>query len=182
MSLGSRLTIITGSQGAGKTGFCLKVVDCVHRQKIDVAGVISPAEFDGDKKVGIGVIDLRSGERHLLAVLRTAGDAGIGTIRWNFDREILKWGNQVLASAVPCDLLIVDELGPLEFERGEGWLAGLSVLDSRDYQAGLVVIRPELLDQALQRWPAAAVLNIHNPQQIGQLAENWLKSSSLAKS
>lgn len=182
MTPGSRLTIITGSQSAGKTAFCLKLMDLALKQKIDVAGVISPAEFKGDDKVGIGVIDLRSGERHSLAVLRRAGAAGISTIRWNFDSEILEWGNQVLASAVPCDLLIVDELGPLEFDRGEGWLAGLRILDSEDYKAGLVVIRPELLDKALQRWPAAWVLKINHPQGIGQLAENWLKSSGFEKS
>jgi nucleoside-triphosphatase THEP1 len=29
----------------------------------------------------------------------------------------------MLKSATPCDLLVVDELGPLEFERREGWPA-----------------------------------------------------------
>lgn len=28
---------------------------------------------------------------------------------------VLDWGNQLLAQAVPCDILFVDEMGPLEF-------------------------------------------------------------------
>ncbi len=55
----------------------------------------------------------------------------------------------MLESATPCDLLIVDELGPLEFERNEGWPAGLAAIDSAAYKVGVVVIRPELLAPGL---------------------------------
>ena len=37
------------------------------------------------------------------------------------DAEVLAWGTRILQQATPCDLLVVDELGPLKFERGEGW-------------------------------------------------------------
>jgi hypothetical protein len=53
----------------------------------------------------------------------------------------------------------------LEFERGEGWQAGLAAIDAGDYRLGVVVIRPELLDQARQRWPAARVIEISGVEQ-----------------
>jgi hypothetical protein len=50
-------------------------------------------------------------------------------------------------------VLIVDELGVREIERRQGWLAGLCAIDAGDYRWGVVIIRPELLSVALQRWP-----------------------------
>ena len=63
-----------------------------------------------------------------------------------------------------CDLLIVDELGPIELERGEGWQNGIAALNSGEYQAAVVVIRPELLDAASQLWPNASLITIQNNQ------------------
>lgn len=64
---------------------------------------------------------------------------------------------------MPCDLLIVDELGPLEFNRGEGWIAGLTAVDSGSYQSALVVIRPSLLKMAYQRWEVSQVFDLNDP-------------------
>jgi hypothetical protein len=82
-----------------------------------------------------------------------------------------------LAHSTPCDVLIVDELGVLEFERHQGWLAGLSAIDSGDYQLGLVVIRPELLQQAQQRWSSARVIEISGVDQAARTAERVLRDA-----
>jgi len=83
---------------------------------------------------------------------------------WIFDQIALAWGNQVLKTVIPCDMLIVDELGPLEFEAGVGWSSGLQALDSRSYQVGLVTIRPEMLKVARQRWPFAGVVDMESAE------------------
>jgi nucleoside-triphosphatase THEP1 len=127
-----------------------------------VSGILSPAVFEAGQKTGIEAIDLRTGQRRLLAVRRQAGQTRteFHTDRWHFDAEVMAWGDTVLQSAAPCDLLVVDELGPLEFERGAGWQAGLAALDSGQYRGAVVIIRPELLQTACQRWPAAHVIRI----------------------
>ncbi len=158
MSAGGRLILITGPIGAGKTAFCLAAVDWAHAHDWRVAGLVSPPVFENGVKIGIDAVDLRGGQRRRLARLRTgADDAAIATSGWSFDPEALQWGNEVLRDAPPCDLLVVDELGPLEFERGQGWTAGLSALDSRLYRLELATIRPELLAQARRRWSDAQV-------------------------
>jgi nucleoside-triphosphatase THEP1 len=81
-----------------------------------------------------------------------------------YDQTVLVWVNQVLAAAVPCDMLAVDELGPLEFEFSQGWSAGLTALDSRNYRVGLVTIRPELLSAARSRWHFAGVVDMDSPE------------------
>ncbi len=141
--------------------------------QFDVAGVLSPARFERGVKVGIDVLDLRSGELRRLAHLRTMETAsdvtGVVTQRWRFDAAALAWANQVLATATPCDLLVVDELGPLELEQERGWTAALATIDTRAFDMALVVVRKSLLERAMLRWPNADVLKITN-QMISESA------------
>jgi len=173
-----KLIIVTGERGAGKTTFCARWIDLARSSGRDVAGVLSPAVIANDQKLAIDAIDLRSMRRQRLATFNPAADDP-RELHWRFDADVLAWGNVVLAESTPADILIVDELGVLEFERGQGWLAGLNVLDSGDYRLGLVVIRPELLQQAQRRWPLAQVITIENVQQARAEADRlWRETSS----
>ncbi len=120
--------LVTGERDAGKTVFCRALVEAVRALPGPpaVAGVVSPRVYEGGEQVGIDVEDLRTGRRRRLATLRSPGEPALSeaTKLWRFDEEALAWGNEVLRSATPCDLLVVDELGPLEFEEGRGWLGG----------------------------------------------------------
>ncbi len=98
-------------------------------------------------------MNVESREQRHLAVLRGSKTTGIYTTKWQFDQESIQWGAEILLKAVPCDLLFVDELGPLEFEHGKGWQSGLQAINSRAYSLAITVIRPKLIDTALQHWP-----------------------------
>lgn len=156
--------LVTGERGTGKTTFCRALVQAVRArpEQPDVAGVISPGVYEGGEQVGIDAEDLRTGRRRRLASLRAAGEPALSaaTKLWRFDSEALAWGNEVLRSATPCGLLVVDELGPLEFEEGRGWLAGLAAVDSGAFPAAVVVVRPRLLPDARRRWPEAEVVEV----------------------
>jgi hypothetical protein len=152
--------LVTGERGAGKTLFCRALVEAARAlpEPPEVAGVLSPRVYEAGEQVGIDAMDLRTGEHRRLASRRAAGEAARSpaTKLWRFDPEALAWGNEVLVGAVPCGLLVVDELGPLEFEEGGGWPAGLAAMDSGAYAAAAAVVRPRLLGVALRRWPDAA--------------------------
>ena len=60
----------------------------------------------------------------------------------------------------PCDIVVIDELGPLEFIRGEGFEEGMRIVDDKRFHEMYVVVRPELVSQALKRWPWAEVLDV----------------------
>jgi nucleoside-triphosphatase THEP1 len=153
------LLILTGARGAGKSAFCERLAETARSEGRTVAGVLSRAVLAGGRKTGIEVEDLRSGERKSLATETAQGTSPRGP-RWDFDEEALAWGDAALAASVPCDLLVVDELGPLEFDRGHGWQAGFAALDSGDYALAVVVVRPELLARARERWPGAETLDV----------------------
>lgn len=159
------LFLITGYRGSGKTSFCRKMVAAAREAGWKTAGLLSNPVFEEGVRTAIEVEDLRSGETRTLATRAQTPEAGTpGARHWKFDDSALDWGDAVLAAAAPCDLLVVDELGPLEFERGEGWQSGLEAVDSRQYAIAFVVIRSELLGDALARWDEAHLVEIDTPE------------------
>ncbi len=161
---GPHLFLITGLSGAGKTTWCGEVVQRARARGLRVAGLWSPAVLADGRKIGIDMVDLHTLERRRLANLRGKEATAVSTIQWAFDEAVIAWGNAVLAHLPESDLLVIDELGPLEFMRGEGLLAGLQVIDNGRYRVACVVIRPSLLPEAQARWPHAHIINpVPNP-------------------
>lgn len=138
------VVLLTGERGVGKTHLCQRVVREAHERGYSCAGVFSPPVLvDGDK-VGISLVDAATGEERTLAT----ADRSPGQVRWGkyrFVSSTLEWGATALTKATPCDLLVVDELGPLELELGQGLVDALDVLSDGGYSLALVVVRPELV-------------------------------------
>jgi nucleoside-triphosphatase THEP1 len=146
----SRIVLLTGGRRLGKSTVCRKTVELAQQRGYTCGGILTLAH-QGVRDV----VDVHSGRRRRL----TTTDAGpsVSQGRFRFDPETLSWGNEVLVEAVPCELLVVDELGPLEVERGKGWVAALDVLRTGDYVLALLVVRPELIGQVQGRLPACSL-------------------------
>ena len=167
-----KIYLLTGEIQSGKTNLCLDIIKIAGEEGIRLGGVISPGVFLKRQKTGIDVLDIRSGERRRLADNLGEGSPDLTTRRWAFRLDAVSWGNQILKNAIPCDLLVIDELGPLEFNRGEGWVNGFETVASGDYAAALLVIRPSLLDEARQRWDVDKIINLDDrdqPQPSGEV-------------
>ena len=186
------LLIITGWRGVGKTTLCRLLAETVsgwgdfpqpekgrNNRSWQVAGLLSPAVIVKGEKVAIDAVNLRSGEKRRLATHTAIPHQGTAMLDWAFDPAVLDWGNQVLRQAVPCDLLIVDELGPLELLHKGGWQAGVEALNSGLFRMGIVVIRPEFMDlpatsegggSPLRDWKQAEIIQVEAVEQVANLA------------
>lgn len=140
--------IVTGWRGSGKTTLCREIIQYAQTTGWDVAGILSPAIFEAGIKTSINAIDLRTGEERPLAHVKLQHGTDLVFGNWFFNRQTLEWGNRVLRSIQSCDLLVVDELGPLEFNFSQGFVDALDILQSGAYHLAMVVIRPELLERA----------------------------------
>lgn len=149
---GSRLYLLSGDSGCGKTSWCLQLVCQTKQQNIPVQGLVSPAVFVDGKKTAIDVIKLPDSAPCRLAERRAGECQGLCTGEWLFDESQMAWADQQLAHLQPTDLLILDELGPLEFNQGRGWQSAFPLIEQRAYHLAVVVIRPSLVAEALQRW------------------------------
>jgi nucleoside-triphosphatase len=137
--------VLTGESGCGKTMLSQRVVAALKARGVNVAGVVTPPRLANDTKIGMEVEDVRTGKRYALAE-RAAIGAGTAHLSWKFDANGIVCGAQILRDALPCDVLVVDELGPLELIHDEGWIVALEVLQAKKYRAALVVVRPSLLE------------------------------------
>jgi nucleoside-triphosphatase len=161
MTGGSVRVILTGDSGCGKTRACQAVADALRNRGWKVAGVLSLGVWNAGQKVAIDALDLRSGDVRRLAE-RPGGEvaAGPATPGWCFDTVTLDWCNELLEHAGDADLLVIDELGPLEFEQSEGLMQGMRAMDAGCFRIGLLVVRLVLLDTARERWPGARVVHL----------------------
>jgi nucleoside-triphosphatase THEP1 len=136
----SPLLLLTGPRRIGKSTACFRLARLLCQQGCRAAGIATRTE--GRRSYAV---NLSTGDEHFLA----SQEEDLGGPRWgsfSFAPAALDWANQVVRQSLACraELLILDEIGPLEVVRGEGFLPALrALLDSPT--AGLVVVRPSLL-------------------------------------
>lgn len=89
---------------------------------------------------------------------------------WEFDGAALAEADEAASAAVDAAasarraearLVIVDEIGPLELDRGVGMVRTLAALD-RAGRGGLMVVvaRPDIADRLALRWPGSVRLDV----------------------
>lgn len=155
------ITLVTGEIGVGKTTYVRQRVTMALQENRTVAGILSPGIYQSGERIAIWVNEPHSGDRYPLAELASATSSGIVTPRWAFDPAGVQRANQSLAEIVAVDLLVVDELGPLEWHRGEGFIAAFDLIEKTAIGEAIVVIRRSLLEVATARWPSANVIEIN---------------------
>ena len=172
-----KIFLITGTRDVGKTRFCSRLVKVAKNLKIETRGVLSVGGFKNGSKQRIDLVDISNGNKFLLAVARSALKGGLVTDRWSFDLDAMAQGSGILQKSIPCDLLVIDELGPLEFSRGTGWQEGIRAVESGQYHAAVVVIRPELISVVKERWENVTLIDI--PANMDDCTEKLLQEKIL---
>jgi nucleoside-triphosphatase THEP1 len=147
--------LLTGERQVGKTTICKQVAELACGLGYNPAGVLTPVVLDEDGFPAIRyALMVSDGQQRLLA--RANGDlGGPRTSRYSFDEDVLSWVIGRLRAAISqgCDLLIVDEIGPLELEQGRGLAPILTDLSAGKLPPLLLVVRPELMGQLRERLP-----------------------------
>lgn len=139
-----KIKVITGTQGIGKSCYCRRLLDKTKKDGLKAGGFIAPAIYQDGVKTAFYTQSASTPEKRLCGKRVKAG----GTIGcWQIDPETIRWGNELLKTACPCDVLFIDELGPLEFDRREGYTQAFDTLKQGDYGIAYVVIRPSCLNQ-----------------------------------
>jgi nucleoside-triphosphatase THEP1 len=119
-----------------------------------MAGFISPPLLDaGGRKTGIEMLNLATGEHHTFArVVGLDENPDVGVYR--LEGDAIEWARGLLGSALvsDIDLLVIDEIGPLELKRGGGFAFALEPLaDPVRIPNAIVIVRRELVDELAER-------------------------------
>lgn len=143
---GKRGLIVAGPIGSGKTRVVSALAQTLQEEGWQVAGVVSPRILKGEKTVGYLVRDLSTGREFTLC---SETPPGVKFRRFYFSPEALAFANAVLAEAAEeADVVVIDEIGPLEL-LGDGFAPGLKAcLRSSAYL--VLTVRPHLLEDVLR--------------------------------
>lgn len=175
MSFESQIIILTGEKNSGKTLVCDALVKkfsgCIQR----ISGIISLGQYENGRKIAICAFDLSTGERKMLAHYSPGWDPDKPLREWRFDQEALNWGNEVLAKAIPTDLLLIDEIGYLELEKDEGWINALEILNTGKFHYAVIVVRPSLLETAKCLYPHAEVYQLFSKTDVESTITQLIK-------
>jgi len=118
---------VTGKPGIGKTTLCLKVYQKL-KDKIKVDGFITKEVRDRGIRIGFKIVDLKSGEEFWLAKV------GIGKVKVGkyvvFVENVDRFADKI--REFKGDLIIVDEVGPMELKSERFIEAVNELVDSRE--------------------------------------------------
>ena len=96
------------------------------------------------------MLDLRSGQCRHLARVQASASAAVTVGPYVFEPAAFAAGNAATVRAIRdgVDIIVVDEVGPLEF-RGLGWSPGVrtALEECTDRQELFIVVRPSLVDR-----------------------------------
>lgn len=148
----TRLVLLTGRPGSGKTTVVSKVVLRLRTDGLSVGGVLSKERRSHGTRVGFEMVDLSTGGHETLAGTTSEGPR-MGRYRVNL-KGLAEFAAPALTRALSeGDVVVCDELGPMELISPEFRRAAEGLLSSD--RPCLVVVHGEMADPLLERIKAA---------------------------
>ena len=151
------IIIITGSRGVGKTTFLLKLISELKNKDSHPSGILTPAIYnkDGDK-VGFYAFDVNTDEKWELGRSdKLLNGPSYGP--FSFSENGFVKANEILEKVLSegSEDVFIDEIGPLELEKGYGFSPVLYLISSFNIDRNLyLVIRRSLIDKFVSRFIA----------------------------
>ncbi|MEA1943977.1 MAG: NTPase [Euryarchaeota archaeon] len=100
---------ITGQPRIGKTTVCRQVIDLLD---CNIGGMLCSDIIEDGKRVGFELLDLKTGEKGVLAHISGHGPK-IGKYHVNV-HDLSEIGVRAIENAMDSDLIIIDEIAPME--------------------------------------------------------------------
>ena len=176
--------VLAGHIGSGKSTVAARLVALARNRGLRCDGLLCSARLNADgRKVGINGERLGTGEQRLVAS-RDLASAGLRCGIWLFEPGAMEWSLEVLLDAISQrpELLLVDELGPMELQEGKGLAPIIPELKAGKVPLALVLVRMGLLPALLERLMGCEVrvykVTPESRTQLPeQIAEEWFRAT-----
>ena len=131
----------------GKTTVLMKTVEALKERGYSVGGMVSREVREGGVRVGFEIVDVNSSRRGWLAHVNQKAGPQVGKYRVNI-RDLEDIGASTIVDAVEsCDIVAIDEIGPMELFSGKFKEAARKALESR--KVVLVVVHWKAQDRLI---------------------------------
>ena len=147
--------LVVGEPGSGKTSWCREYIDWRRKSGSSVGGILSPAIRKQGQRVGSNALDLLTGEEVPFARLSPYRSFKEGEVvgDYTISRDGILFACTAIRRAVDsrCDLVVIDEVGPLEL-RGSGLMPTVELALASAVNV-LIVVRSSLKGAVQRRFP-----------------------------
>ncbi len=127
----TRVLILTGAPGVGKTTVLTKAADALKAKGVSVGGMISREVREGNVRVGFEILDMTSGKHGWLAQVNGQSGPKVGKYHVNLD-DLDNVGTAAISQALEkCSAIAIDEIGPMELYSQKFKQAVAQVLESK---------------------------------------------------
>jgi nucleoside-triphosphatase THEP1 len=169
--------IITGRVNEGKTTLVREIVSKLQSDGLHVSGLFSPGNTNDSNRNSYNVEDISTHSGKLLCSanpLHMAYRQG----RYYFSEEGVLFGNKILIDSLnePADLIVTDELGPLEIN-DKGWAPAINKLLQSSTVPHLWVVRENLVNAMTRKWNVGRVIVFRiNDDKVPEIIESIRKA------
>lgn len=169
--------LVLGEPGSGKTSWCRGYIDWWQKRGSSVGGIVCPKTERQGRRTGFNVIDLLTGEEVPFARLSRyrsfKGGEKIGD--YTISRHGILFACAVVERAVgnKCDLVVIDEVGPLEL-CGKGLMPAVELALASPVNV-LIVVRSSLKGALQRHFPQYEFVVVadltQSPSNVSELAD-----------
>jgi molybdopterin-guanine dinucleotide biosynthesis protein A len=144
--------LVTGERGSGKTTWCREYIDRGRESGLSVGGILCPGLEQQGQRVGSNAVDLLTDQDVPFARLSRNESSGEGEEvgDYTISRDGILFARAAIKRAIEnrCDLVVIDEVGPLELS-GKGLMPAVEFALASATNV-LIVVRSSL-KEALQK-------------------------------
>jgi nucleoside-triphosphatase len=108
------LLVVTGAPGVGKTTLMTRLIERLRARGVRVGGIISYEKRHLGRRVGFEILALSSGERGMLATESHGLGPRVGRYVVNLETLARVAAPSILEAIRSADVIVVDEVGPME--------------------------------------------------------------------
>jgi nucleoside-triphosphatase THEP1 len=175
--------ILSGKINEGKTTLVKEIISELQSGGIRVRGIFSPGNKNDSDRNSYFAEDISSHTRKLLCSEVKLPEA-FRQGRYYFSEAGILFGNKILIDSLdqPVDIIVIDELGPLEIN-DKGWTPAINKLLKSSKVPHLWVVRENLVNAMTRKWNVGKVFVFHiNEEKVPEIVNTiskFLENKSL---
>lgn len=132
-----RAWFLTGAPGIGKTTTLMKLVEMLKRKGYTLGGIISREVRVRGARRGFDLVDLMTDKRGPLASKALTKGPRVGSYRVDLE-SLSRFSRALLMAKESCDVVVCDEVGPMELMSPDFKRAVKEILDSGKPLIGVI--------------------------------------------
>ena len=136
-----RLIFLMGRPGVGKTSVLLRAVDILKAKGYKIGGMVSREARERGVRVGFEIVDFRTGRKGWLAHVNQPTGPRVSKYRVNLSDLNTVGASSILNAMKDADIIVVDEVGPMELFSSDFKEAVMKAVESRKMMIGTIHYR-----------------------------------------